>query len=214
MADRTARAPVAAASIVTRPFMPLSSWLECCAHRELNVADLFLARGGRIESVVYPDRPEGRLPSNAGADGVFEVRQVDGGADGLVRPVHVAHIEEERSTQVEGQGHRVLEVAQDLEVATDLGARAVFRRDVTRLEAPDGVRAAEEVPLEERDRTVRPAQLVPRGQPPAQDVIEPEGLVTRSRDRDTEEPVVVGADPRKIAAEEQVLAAGRLLDAV
>src|SRR5262245_19465957 len=130
MADRTARAPVAAASIVTRPFMPLSSWLERCAHRELYVADLFLARGGRIESVVYPDRPKGRLPADPRADGVLEVRQVDGLADGLVRPVDVAHVEEERGAQVEGQGHRVLEVAQDLEVAADLRARAVDRRDV------------------------------------------------------------------------------------
>src|SRR5499433_1828377 len=149
-ADSAATTVSATMVTLTRPIIPLSSWLERAAHRELDVADLLLPRGRRIEAVVYPDRTEGGVPPDARTHRVLEIGQIDGLVHALVRAVHVTHVEEQGGAQVEGQGHGVLEVAQDLEVAADLCARVVHRRDVAGLEAPDGVRPAHEVALEER----------------------------------------------------------------
>src|SRR5436309_13119481 len=149
-ADSTARTAIAAMVTFTRPIIPLSFGLERSAHRELDISDAFLAGGGRVEAVVDADRTEGRVPANAGSHRVLELGEVDRRAEALVRPVHVAHVEEHGHAQVEREGHGVFEVAEDLEVAADLGARGVLRRDVASLEAADAVGAAEEVALEER----------------------------------------------------------------
>src|SRR5262245_30354620 len=141
-ADSAASTVSAAMLTLTRPIIPLSSWLERAAHRELDIADLLLPRGGRIETIVYSDRTEGGVPPDPRAHGVLAIRQVHGRAHALVRTIHVAHVEEQGGAQVVGQGHGVLEVAQDLEVATDLRARIVHRRDLAGLEAPDGIRPA------------------------------------------------------------------------
>src|SRR6266542_2825160 len=140
-ADSSARTAIDAIVALTRPIIPLSFWLERCAHRELDVADFFLARRGRVETIVDPDRTEGRVPTDTGSHRVLELREVDRRAEALVRPVHVTHIEEKGGTKAERQRHGVFEVAEDLEVAADLGARGVLRRDLTGLEAANGIRS-------------------------------------------------------------------------
>src|SRR5215468_9726743 len=213
-ADSAASTVSAAMVTLTRPIIPLSSRLERAAHRELDVADLLFPRGGRIEAIVYPDRTEGGFPPDARTHRVLEIGQVDGRAYALVRAVHVAHNEEQGGAQVEGQGHAVLEVAQDLEVAADLRARAVLRRDLAGLEAPDGVRPAHEVALEERHRIVGPADLVAGGETPAEQMIEPERMVLGVRDGDTDEAVVPGADAREVDSQDGEIPAGSIGQAV
>src|SRR6266498_1191020 len=145
-ADSSARTAIDAIVALTRPIIPLSFWLERCAHRELDVADFFLARRGRVETVVDPDRTEGR--------------------------------------------------------------------DLAGLEAANGIRPAEEVALEERHRILRPSELVPRGETPAQDVVEPQRLVLGDGGGDPKEAVVTGADAREVGAEEGEGAPGRLMRVV
>src|SRR5262244_3191249 len=194
--------------LLRRPIIPLSSWLERATHRELDIADLLLPRGGRIEAIVYSDRTEGGVPPDARTHCVLEIGQVDGRAHALVRTVHVADVEEHGRAQVVGQGHGVLDVSQDLEVAADLRAGVVHRRDVASLEAANGVRPAQEVALEERSRTVRPADLVARGEAPAEQMIEPERIVLGERCGDTDEAVVAGADAREVESEDSEMPAG------
>src|SRR6266498_2013231 len=167
-ADSSARTAIDAIVALTRPIIPLSFWLERCAHRELDITDFYLARGGRVETVVDPDGTEGRVPAETGSHRVLELREVDGRAEALVRSVNVAHVEEEGGANAERQRHGVFEVAEDLEGPPDLGARGVFRRDLAGLEAADGIRPAEEVALEERHGILRPSEHVPRQETPAQ----------------------------------------------
>src|SRR6266536_2843367 len=210
-ADSSARTAIDAIVALTRPIIPLSFWLERCAHRELDITDFFLARGGRVETVVDPDGTEGRVPAETGSHRVLELREIDGRAEALVRSVNVAHVEEEGGANAERQRHGVFEVAEDLEGPPDLGARGVFRRDLAGLEAADGIRPAEEVALEERHGILRPSEHVPRQETPAQDVIEPQRLVLGDGGGDTKEAVVTGADAREVGAEEGEGASGRLL---
>src|SRR5499433_727234 len=212
--DSAASRVSAAMMPLRRPIIPLSSWLERATHRELDIADLLFPRGGRIEAIVYPDRTEGGVPPDARTHRVLEIGQVDGRAYALVRAVHVAHVEEQGGAQVEGQGHGVLEVAQDLEVAADLRTRAVHRRDLAGLEAPDGVRPAHEVALEERHRIGGPADLVSGGETPAEQMIEPERMVLGVRDGDTDEAVITGADAREVDSKDGEIPAGSIGQAV
>src|SRR5262249_38885289 len=212
--DSAASTVSAAMMPLTRPIIPLSSWLERAAHRELDIADLLLPGGGRIEAIVYPDRTEGGVPPDARTHRVLEIGQVDGQVHALVRTVHVADVEEHGRAQVEGQGHGVLDVAQDLEVAADLRPGVVHRRDVARLEAPDGVRPAQEVALEEWGGTVRPADLVAGGEAPAEQMIEPERIVLGKRGGDTDEAVVAGGDAREVESKDGELPPGRIGEAV
>src|SRR5213593_1116250 len=104
-ADSTARTAITAMVTFTRPIMPLSFGLERSAHRELDIADLFLAGRGRVETVVDADGAEGRVPADAGSHRVLELGEIDRRAEALVRPVHVAHVEEQGHAQVEGERH-------------------------------------------------------------------------------------------------------------
>src|SRR6266404_4600860 len=106
-ADSSARIAIDAIVALTRPIIRLSFSLERCAHRELDIADFFLARRGRIETEVDPDRTEGRVPTDTGSHRVLELREVDRRAEALVWPVDVAHVEEKGGAQVERQRHGV-----------------------------------------------------------------------------------------------------------
>src|SRR3990170_1007451 len=170
-AERPASTPAATAACLKRRLMPLSFWLERRAHRKLEIAELFPALRVRVDAVVHPEGPKGRIPAEPGTDRVLEVRQVDRRVNALVGAVDVADVEKERRPDSERQGHRILEVAQHLEIPADARAGRVLRRDLARLETPDAVRAAEVVALEERHRVFVPAQLVTRQEASAEHMV-------------------------------------------
>src|SRR5439155_13648150 len=197
-------------AIVKPLLMPLSFRLERRAHRELDFAELLALLPVRIDPIVHPNGPEGRVPPEPGPDGVFEIGQVDRCVNALVRTVDVADIEEHGRPEPVGQGHGILEVAQHLEISADGRARRILRRDLAGLEASDGVRAAEVVALEERHRVLGPAELVGRGEAPAEYVIEPQRLVLRDRGRDADVAIVSRPDAREIGPDGGEVAACRL----
>src|SRR5438874_798601 len=152
--------------------------LERRADGELERAE-FLARPPvQVDAVVDADRPERRLPTEARAARLAEIRQVEV----VPEAVDLADVEERRDPEAEGQRHDVLDVPEHFAVAADLHAVLVHGRQLAKLEAPYRVRAAEIVALEERQRVRRPAEAVRPLRARRQDVTEPDRLELRDED--------------------------------
>src|ERR1700730_36104 len=100
----------AATSTLTRPIMlRVLPELERRTHGEVELAELVPLLWIWVDTVVYANRAEGRVPAEARAYCVLEVREVDLRPDGFVRTVDVAHIEEEREPYTPEGRDRVLQ---------------------------------------------------------------------------------------------------------
>src|SRR5574341_1535403 len=154
---------------------PHAILLEGRADGEVERADVFSSSPVEVQAVVHADRAERRLPSDAAAGGLPQVRQVEVRAE----PVDVADVEEPGEPEPERQRDDVLRVPQDLGGAADPEPACVARRNLAEFEAPDRVRATEIESLEDRQRLVRPAEPVAGLHPPRQDVAEPDRLGVR-----------------------------------
>src|SRR5438132_11856838 len=99
-----------AVSVRTFPRALILFLLERRAYREVEGAELLAGLPVRVDSVVDADRPERRLPPDAAADPLLEIRQVELRSE----PVHVPDIDESREPQAERQRDDVLDVAQHL----------------------------------------------------------------------------------------------------
>src|SRR5439155_8294472 len=148
----------------------MSPLLERRAHREVERAEVLAGLAVRVDPVVDADRSERRLPPDAAADPLLQIRQIELRPE----PVHVTDIEEPGEPEAERQRDDVLRVAEHLGRAADPLTGVVFRRDRMELEAPDRVGPAEVEPLEERQRLVGPAEAIVRLDATAQDVAEPD----------------------------------------
>src|SRR5713101_3952082 len=193
---------------------PVLLELERRAHGEVELAELVPRPRVWIDAVVDADGAEGRVPAQAHAHRVLEVREVDLLPQVIVRAIHVARVEEDGQLDaVEGRDG-VLHVAEDLEVAADPGARIVPRRDLTELEAADRVRAAEVETLEERHRLVAPAELVAGAEAPAQHMAEPQGLVLNGGGGESDVAVVLGQNAREVGPDGGQVSLGRVDEVV
>src|SRR5438105_10784236 len=189
----------AAPSTLRRPIMLRALLeLERRTHGEVELAEFVPRSGVWIDAVVDADGPEGRVPAQTHAHRVLEAREVDLRSDATVGAIHVARVEEEGQLGPPEGRDGVLQVAEDLEVASDPRARLVSRGDLTELEAADGIGAAEVEALEERHGLVVPADLVAGAETRAQHVPEPQELMLDGGGGESDVAVVLGEDAREV----------------
>src|SRR5262245_11441615 len=162
-----------------------------------------------IEAVVYADRPERRYPTDTAAGRVVQVGQVEF----RVEAVHVADIDERRQADVERQRDDVFDIAEDLAGAADAVAELVDRRDLARLEAADGVGAAQVEALEQGQVLVAEAEPVTALQASRQDMPEPDRLEIRHERRELHE-VVIAAQTGGVGGHHELASFARRLNAV
>src|SRR5215470_1197907 len=162
-----------------------------------------------IETVVYADRTERRHPPDAGAGRLPQVGQVELGAEAI----DVADVEEPGEPDVERQRNDVLDIPEDLGRAADAGAELVDRRDLSRLEAADGVGPSQIETLEDRQVLIAEAEAVARLHASRQDVSKPDRLEA-GRQRGGLHVVVIAAETGGVRPEHQLAALAGRLDAV
>src|SRR5262249_44491452 len=97
------------------------------ADREVEIPRLLPGTPVQVEAIIHPDRPDRRHPPNPRPRRVVEIGDVELLAARDVRPPHVADVDKGRRPDAKEQRHRVLDVAEQLDVAADLGAAAVLR---------------------------------------------------------------------------------------
>src|SRR6266571_4095826 len=173
------------------------------ADRELDGARIFTLPGIQLESVVEPERAERRVPAYAGPG-----RPQEPVAELRAEAECVAGVEEHRHPEIERQGDDVLEVAEDLGRAADAQSRAIQRRDLAELPAPDRVGTAQVEALEHRQVLGTEADAVADFAAARQNVPEPQ-LVEVVLRHDRLQLSIVAAEARDVQRERREPALGR-----